>query len=127
MIKVTAAIIEKDSRILIAKRKTRKDRRGAWEFPGGKVEEGETPEEAIEREILEEFETKIKCGDFFMSVPFTIKGEPAELLVYKALHVDGDFEPLDHEEVKWVLPSGLGMHKFLEADEKVVEEIRKRR
>ena len=64
IIKVTAAIIRKDNRFLCAQRKDSGDQAGKWEFPGGKIEIGETPEICLERELLEEFNIQASCGDF---------------------------------------------------------------
>ena len=65
MINVTAAIIERYGKFLIAKRSSKISLPNKWEFPGGKVKEGETPEECLQRELLEEFEIDVTIGDFF--------------------------------------------------------------
>jgi 8-oxo-dGTP diphosphatase len=63
-IKVTAAIIQKDNRFLCAQRKDSSEQGGKWEFPGGKIEIGESPEACLERELHEEFNIQAKCGKF---------------------------------------------------------------
>ena len=65
MIKVTAAVLIKDGRILIAKRKANDKLANKWEFPGGKIELGESPEECLRREMWEEFQIKISVAEFF--------------------------------------------------------------
>lgn len=67
MKQVTAAVIEKDGRVLIAQRKTGDALAGKWEFPGGKLEPGETPEACLRRELREEFGVETEIGDFICS------------------------------------------------------------
>ena len=69
-INVVAALIFKEDKVLIAKRSTDKDAKGKWEFPGGKVEEKEDEKTAIEREIYEEFDVKVKAKDFISQSTF---------------------------------------------------------
>lgn len=70
IIKVTAAILENDGRILIAQRKSSDHLSGKWEFPGGKIEHGETPEECLARELKEEFDIYVTIGDFLGSIDY---------------------------------------------------------
>ena len=64
MIKVVAAILEKEDKILIAKKREGKPLAGLWEFPGGKIEEGETPEESLIRELMEEMNIKVRVNEY---------------------------------------------------------------
>ena len=75
---VAAAIIEKDGKILIAKRKKGSSLAGKWEFPGGKIEPGESPEECLKREMKEEFDIEALAGDFFCSSKFLTSPVPTE-------------------------------------------------
>jgi len=123
MFKVTAAVIEKDGRILIAKRK-RSDRMGGkWEFPGGKMRLGETPEACLKRELEEELNIEAEIGSLLCSSKFSYMGVPLELLVYKARHVSGEFKPTEHDEISWVLPGELKGYDFVKADIEVVEKL----
>ena len=111
MLKVVAALIEKDGKVLIAKRITGNEEViGKWEFPGGKVEENETEEQAIEREIKEEFELNIK-EEFELNIKaekFLINNEciypnkSIDLRLYLCKYVKGKFKLHDHSEYKWV-------------------------
>lgn len=125
ILKVTAAVIEKNGKILIAKRR-KGDRHGLrWEFPGGKIDSGETPEECLKRELREELGIEAEIGDFICRSTFTYMLVPLELLVYKARHISGEFQPLDHDELRWVAPAELNAYDFVKADERVVKKLMK--
>ena len=103
MIKVVAALIQKENKILIAKRSTGDPNvLGKWEFPGGKVELNEDELHAIEREILEEFELKIKVKDFIINNVCEYPGKIVDLRLYSCDYISGDFKLHDHSEYKWV-------------------------
>ncbi len=121
--KVTAAVIEKDGKILIAKRRIGDLHGGRWEFPGGKVEFGETPEECLKRELKEELDIEVDIGKFICSSPFTYMLVPMELLVYKASYLSGSIKALDHDELKWVTPQELNSYDFVKADVNVVKRL----
>lgn len=125
MMRVTAAVIEKDGRILIAKRKKGDRFGGKWEFPGGKIHIGETPEACLKRELNEEFGIEARIGEFICASRFHYLHMPLELLAYRVTHISGDFVPVDHDEIKWVLPKELPGHDFVKADVSVVEKLLK--
>ncbi len=125
MIKVTAAVIEKDGKILIAKRKKSDRMGGKWEFPGGKLGLGETPEACLKRELKEELNIEAEIGEFICSAKFSYMLVPLELLVYKARYVSGEFKALDHDELQWVAPSELEKYDFVKADVTVVRKLLK--
>ena len=103
MIKVVAALIEKDNKILIAKRSTGDPNvLGKWEFPGGKVELNEDEKHAIEREILEEFELKIKAKEFITNNVCKYPNKTVDLRLYSCDYISGEFNLHDHSEYKWV-------------------------
>lgn len=122
-LKVTAAVIEKDGKILIAKRRKGDLHGGRWEFPGGKLNFGETPEECLKRELREELGIEAEIGDFICASGFKYMLVPLELLVYKARHISGEFRALDHDELKWVEPSELDRYDFVKADVTVVKKL----
>lgn len=123
--KVTAAVIEKDGKILIAKRRIGDRHGGRWEFPGGKVDLGETPEACLKRELKEELGIEAEVGEFICASTFKYMFVPLELLVYKVRHISGEFQALDHDELKWVDPSELNKYDFVKADVKVVKKLMK--
>ncbi len=123
MKQVTAAIIEKDGKILIAQRKRGDVLAGKWEFPGGKVEPGETPEQCLQRELKEEFDVETKVGKFVCSSKFEYKHMPVELLVYRVQHLDGVFKTNDHDCIAWVSFDEMKRYDFASADIPVVNYL----
>ncbi len=123
MQQVTAAVIEKDGKILIAKRKKDDHQGGKWEFPGGKVEHGETPQECLRRELREELGIETVIGDFICSSKFDYSHISIELLAYRVSYRSGNFKPEEHEEIKWVSPEDLEKYSFPEADIPIVKRI----
>ena len=103
MIIVVAALIEKDGKYLIARRSTgSEDVLGKWEFPGGKVEPNETEEQAIEREIKEEFEMNIKTIKFLTSNICQYPSKTVNLKLYECKYISGEFHLHDHSEYAFV-------------------------
>jgi 8-oxo-dGTP diphosphatase len=124
--KVVAAVIEKDGKVLAARRRGGLRFGGLWEFPGGKLERGEAPERGLERELNEEFGVQARAEEFLMSVRHRGPSLSIELLVYKACHVSGQFRPVDHDEVRWVDPAGMDETAFTAPDRAVVRFLRAR-
>jgi 8-oxo-dGTP diphosphatase len=125
MIRVTAAVLERDGKILIAKRKKGDRLGGKWEFPGGKLHPGEEPEACLRRELKEELDVDAEIGEFICSCKFRYFIVPLELLVYKARYLCGVVKLVDHDDVRWVLPSELADYDFAKADVKVVKKLMK--
>ena len=123
-IKVTAAILEKDGRIIIAQRKARDHLAGKWEFPGGKIGGGEAPEECLARELNEEFEIEVSIGDYFGSNIHHYDHISIELLAYRALWDGGKINSTDHKDYKWVTIDELDQFDFAPADQTFVEKLR---
>lgn len=122
---VTAAVIEKDGKVLIAKRKRGGPQENKWEFPGGKLAADENPEDGLQREIREELGIEVIIGDFLASSTFHYPHLSIELIAYRATCLSSDFTLYDHEEIKWVLPSELNQYTFSEADIPIMEKISK--
>lgn len=97
-----SGVLKRRGLVLVAKRVPGGDLGGKWEFPGGKVEPGESPEEALVREFLEELQLDIQVGDFLGEGGFIHRGKKVRLLVY---FVSSESEPIhgvDHTELRWV-------------------------
>jgi 8-oxo-dGTP diphosphatase len=122
--KVTAAVIEKNGKILIARRKPADSRAGKWEFPGGKLEPGETPEACLSRELREELGIETEVGAFFCSSTFAYPDLAVELLVYRTSYVSGEIALHDHDRVEWISPEALCETDFCEADKPVVRKLK---
>ena len=117
MLKVVAALIKKDGEVLIAKRTTGNvEVIGKWEFPGGKVEAGETEEQAIEREIKEEFDLVIKAEKFLINNECKYPNKNIDLRLYLCKYISGDFKLHDHSEYKWVEVNQLLTYDLALAD-----------
>lgn len=123
IINVTAAIIERNGKILIAKRKKDKHLGGKWEFPGGKIENHETPEECLKRELKEEFGITIKIGSFIGESLFDYGDRKIRLIGYRVKYIFGEFRLNAHEEIKWVFPGDFNKFDFADADVPLIEKI----
>jgi 8-oxo-dGTP diphosphatase len=123
IMKVVAAVIEKDGRVLIARRREETSFGGYWEFPGGKVEDDESPEIALAREILEEMGVKIQVKDLLQSVAYHHPPVSLELLAYRADLVTHDFKLIDHDEIRWAAPSDLAEEEFTAPDRPIVRRL----
>ncbi len=123
MQKVTAAVIEREGKILIARRKGGDPLAGKWEFPGGKVEAGETPEECLKRELREELGIETEIRSFLCSSRFAYRHMAVELLAYRTSYVSGEITLGEHDRIEWILPEELGNYDFSEADQPVVRRL----
>jgi 8-oxo-dGTP diphosphatase len=123
---VVAAVIERsDRRLLIGQRRRNDSSPLKWEFPGGKVEEGETPEGALARELREELGATLR-----RSVPigkavhkYAESPEELEILFFAAAISEGELVPRSFERVEWVLPKELGVYDFLAANAGLVANL----
>ena len=121
---VVAGVIEQDGRILIGKRKQGKKFAGNWEFPGGTLEKGETPEQCLRRELREELAVEIEVGDLICSSEYSYTPEwTIKLLAYRTRLISGIFNLKDHEEVRWVSLGDLINYDFPEASKPIVEKL----
>jgi len=101
---VTCAIIENSGQILIARRASDQKLAGKWEFPGGKVEDGESSEECLKRELEEEFRIQAEVGEFIARNKHHYDHISIELLAFHATYVSGSFTLVDHDRIEWVKP-----------------------
>lgn len=124
-IDVTAAIIVKDRKVFIARRKAGIHLAGYWEFPGGKLEEGETPEACLARELKEEFNIIVSVGAFVGESIYDYGAKIVRLLAYQVEHVAGDFELIDHDEIRWLSLGELNNVQWAPADIPLVELYKK--
>jgi 8-oxo-dGTP diphosphatase len=117
---VTAAVIERDGKVLVARRKAGLIAGGLWEFPGGKLEEGEEPRRGLERELREELGVEAKAGELVCSVPFDGTLRSFELVVFRTELLSYDFAPTDHDEIRWIEPRLMDESVFSKPDRPVV-------
>ena len=123
-IPVTAAVINKNGKILIARRKNSLCGNPGWEFPGGKVEEGETFQQCLIREIKEEFCLEIEVGKFVAESKYKTNNKIIHLIAFNAKIISGIITPSEHEEIIFVTPEKLLDYDLLPADIPIAKEIR---
>jgi 8-oxo-dGTP diphosphatase len=122
---VAAMIARDDGRILIAERPEGKFMAGWWEFPGGKLEFGERPEDGLAREVREELNIEVEVGDPFHVVNVPRTPETAVLVVfYWCRWTGGDLRLLDAGDVAWVTADEFESYRFLESNRTVVDKLR---
>lgn len=122
---VTAAIIEDNGKILISQRKPETHKGLKWEFPGGKLEEDETPEECIVREIKEELGLEIETRGIFDVIYHKYSSKTVLLLVYKCKVKGGQARAIDCNDFKWVDATDLEQFDYPEADLPIVKKLLK--
>jgi 8-oxo-dGTP diphosphatase len=120
---VSAAILEHDGKILIAQRKPNAYMGLKWEFPGGKIEENESPRECLAREIKEELDLEIEVGEAFDIVYHRYPEKNVLMLVYKCKLVRGQPKTIDCNDFKWIEPSELEKFDYPAADLPIVQKL----
>ena len=122
-IRVVAAIIIDDGKVFATQRGYG-DFKGGWEFPGGKIDEGETPEEAIVREIKEELDIDIQVENYLSEKVFNYPEKDINLIALECKKINGDIKLLEHEDYRWVANSELSNFEFAPADIFIVEKLK---
>ena len=125
MKQVTAAILLDGDKVLIAKRSSGESLANKWEFPGGKIESSESPEECLARELFEELGIKASIGEFFTSSVYHYEHGAIELLAYFADWVAGELLINTHDDAKWVPIKGLDQYDFVPADIPIKEKLQR--
>jgi 8-oxo-dGTP diphosphatase len=125
MMKVTAAIIEKNGRVLIARRKPGKNLAGFWEFPGGKIEAGESPEDCLRRELFEELSINVNVGRFVAKSIYQYQDLLIQLLAYQVEIQSGEVKLVDHDCVEWVTLDEIDNYQMAPADLSIVVAYKK--
>jgi 8-oxo-dGTP diphosphatase len=126
MRRVVAAVIERsDQRLLIGQRRRQDSSPLKWEFPGGKVRNGEILEQALARELLEELEATLTKSREIAKVRHQYANYPEELEIhfFAAQISDGELTPRTFERVAWVLPKELGQYDFLAANRELIAHL----
>ena len=123
---VAAALVDSDGRVLIAQRPEGKQLAGLWEFPGGKVEPGETPEIALIRELEEELGIVVKqaCLAPFVFASHTYESFHLLMPLYLIRRWEGEPEAKEHAALKWVRPNDMGQYPMPPADDPLVAWLR---
>ena len=128
-VRVVAAVIkalnENGEPIIFATQRGYGDFKDGWEFPGGKIEEGETPQEALKREIMEELDTEISVGELIDTIEYDYPEFHLSTDCFRCEIVKGDLVLKDHEDARWLTKEQLDDVEWLPADITLIEKIRK--
>ena len=122
-IRVVGAMIEKEGKYLITQRPPRATLPLLWEFPGGRVEPGETDEEALARELAEEMGISASVGERVIHVEHAYENYDIDFCVYRCLHVSGQIQHVGVNDHRWVRPHELDQYEFPAADEKTIAKL----
>ena len=123
-IEVVAAVIIENGKLFTTQRGYG-DFKDGWEFPGGKMEVGETGEEALARELREELEIKVEVGSLIKTVRYSYPKFDLTMHCYQTKIVEGTPKLLEHEAARWVTKEEIDSVAFLPADLEVIEEVKK--
>ena len=123
MVEVVAALIWDKNKFMICQRPTTKSCAVLWEFVGGKVEKGETKEEALIRECREELGVTLSVGDKFIDVTHEYPDITVHLTLFHASISEGTPKKLEHNDIKWITPSKIPEYDFCPADTEILEKI----
>ena len=125
MIAVVAGMIVRNGKLLIARRPDRNGIRGKWEFPGGKIERGETPEAALERELWEELGVRTHTERIYHAVAHSYPDKDVLLLFYASRLTEGEPRAIEEAEICWIDEAELTDFDWAEADRALVERLAK--
>ena len=123
MIAVVAALIVRDGKLMIAQRPAGKHMAGKWEFPGGKIEKGETPEKALERELSEELGVKTETGRIYYAIHHSYPEKDVLLLFYRSRLLEGEPRPIEEADIRWIEESQIRDFDWAEADAPLIDLI----
>lgn len=123
IINVVAAIIKKNNKVFITQR-GHGEFKGKWEFPGGKIEVGETPEDALVREIKEELKSEIKIEKLFDEINDVHGDKTFNVKFFICSLISGNLELTEHLASKWVEPSEIDEKDFMDADKSVLDNLK---
>ena len=120
---VVAALVVEDGKFMICQRPAHKARGLLWEFVGGKVEQGETREQALVRECREELGVIVAPGEIYMEVDHVYPDITIHLTLFRAAIVSGRPQKLEHADIRFILPSDIPRYAFCPADGAILERI----
>ena len=121
---VVAALIWQDEKFMICQRPANKARGLLWEFVGGKVEQGETKEQALIRECREELAITLSVGEVFMDVTHEYPDITVHLTLFNATILEGEPQMLEHKDIQWITPSEIPNYDFCPADREILHKLK---
>ena len=126
VVEVVAALIWDHDKFMICQRPANKARGLLWEFVGGKVESGETKEQALIRECKEELDVLLSVGDVFMDVIHEYPDLTVHLTLFNAVIVEGEPQMLEHNDIRWITVEEIDSFAFCPADVEILERLKKK-
>jgi len=123
MVEVVAALIWNNNRFMICQRPSNKARALLWEFVGGKVEEGESREDALIRECREELGILLSVGEIFMEVDHEYPDLTVHLVLFNASIAEGRPQKLEHNDIRWITVAEIPEYIFCPADEIILKKL----
>ena len=124
MTEVVAALIWQGDKFMICQRPAHKARGLLWEFVGGKVEPGETKEQALIRECQKELAVTLSVGEIFMDVVHEYPDLTVHLTLFNATIAEGEQQKLEHNDIQWITPNEIPNYEFCPADEEILQKIK---
>ena len=125
MTEVVAALIWNQNKFMICQRPAHKARGLLWEFVGGKVEPGETKEQALIRECREELAVTLRVGEIFMDVVHEYPDLTVHLALYNAVISEGTPQMLEHNDIRWITVDEIDRYEFCPADDAILKKLKK--
>ena len=123
MIAVVAGLVMREGKLLIARRPNGKHMAGKWEFPGGKLEKGESPEKALERELFEELGVQTETGRVYHVIAHSYPEKDVLLMFYRSRVTGGEPEAIEEAEIRWIDEGELRLFDWAEADAPLIDRI----
>jgi len=124
---VCAAVLVEQEKVLLTERPTDKQQGGLWEFPGGKIEPGESPHQALKRELREELAIEIEIGPVFETVYHHYDWGSVLIIAYLCRHRSGEIKHLEVADHAWVEPEQFSEYPILPADQPILDKLRNHR
>ena len=124
MTQVVAALIRDENKFMICQRPAHKTRGLLWEFVGGKVEKGESKQQALIRECREELDVTVSVGDVFIEVIHEYPDMTVDLTLFSCEIAEGEPKMLEHNDIRWITPEEIDGFDFCPADAEILEKIK---
>ena len=123
MIEVVCGVIYKGDEVFLCRRKPSKQMGGFWEFPGGKIEKDEKPEDALKRELEEEFEMKVEEIEYFYSTIHSYEKFTIRLSAFKCQFIESKYKLTDHDRFEWMSIDSIDSKVLAPADVPILEKL----